>query len=116
MDGFASTGLAGAEGGFRVIVVDGACAAWEEGLHAASLRGRSRYFVRIVSTGAVGSGIERRRRGRPRCAAAPRRTYWYATMLVAQSGSTTSAGRGMSKRMRLSANCGSATCSMQRRQ
>jgi hypothetical protein len=82
-----------------------------------SLSGLSRYFARIASTG------EPRVRDRAGGGSEPaalsgraRRTYWYATMLVAQSGSTTSAGRGRSKRMRLSANCGSATCSMQRRQ
>jgi isochorismate hydrolase len=38
-------------------VVDDACAAWEEGFHAASLRSLSRYFARIASTGEVVSGI-----------------------------------------------------------
>jgi nicotinamidase-related amidase len=48
-----------AERGFQVIVVDDACAAWEEAFHAASLRSRSRYFARIASTGEVLEGIER---------------------------------------------------------
>lgn len=101
------------------MIADDACAAWEEGFHAASLRSLSRYFARIASTDRRGRVRDRGGGGRRRDAlsgTAPRRAYWYATMLVAQSGSTTSAGRGMSKRMRLSANCGSATCSMQRRQ
>ena len=97
--GVESSARHAAERGFQVIVVDDACAPWEEGCHAPGLRARSRDGSEPAAPG-----------GRAR------RTYWYATMLVAQSGSTTSAGRGMSKRMRLSANCGSATCSMQRRQ
>jgi len=48
-----------AERGFQVIVVDDACAAWEEAFHAASLRSLSRYFARIASTGEVLEGIER---------------------------------------------------------
>jgi isochorismate hydrolase len=57
MDVFTSTRLAEE---LRVggIVVDDACAAWEEGFHAASLRSLSRYFARIASTGEVVSGIE----------------------------------------------------------
>lgn len=38
-------------------MVDDACAAREEGFHAASLRSLSRYFARIASTGEVVSGI-----------------------------------------------------------
>jgi nicotinamidase-related amidase len=57
--GVESSARHAAERGFQVIVVDGACAAWEEGFHAASVRGLSRYFVRIASTGEVVSGIER---------------------------------------------------------
>jgi nicotinamidase-related amidase len=48
-----------AERGFQVIVVDDACAAWEEAFHAASLRSLSRYFARSASTGEVLEGIER---------------------------------------------------------
>src|SRR5258705_11650356 len=39
--------------GFQWIVVDDACAAWEEAFHAASLRSLSRHFARIASTGEV---------------------------------------------------------------
>jgi biuret amidohydrolase len=48
-----------AERGFQVIVVDDACAAWEEAFHAASLRSLSRYFARIASTGEVLEALER---------------------------------------------------------
>jgi len=41
-----------------VIVVDDACAAWEEAFHAASLRSLSRHFARIASTGEVLAAIE----------------------------------------------------------
>lgn len=58
MDVFASTRHA-AERGLQVIVVDDACAAWEEGFPAASPSGLSRYFTRIASTGEVVSGIAR---------------------------------------------------------
>src|SRR5229473_2025022 len=44
--------------GFQVIVVDDACAAWEEAFHAASLRSLSRHFARIASTGEVLAAIE----------------------------------------------------------
>jgi nicotinamidase-related amidase len=57
--GVESSARHAAECGFQVIVVDDACAAWEEGFHAASLRVLSRYFARIASTGEVVSGIER---------------------------------------------------------
>lgn len=57
MDVFTSTRLAEE---LRVggIVAADACAAWEEGFRAASLRSLSRYFARITSTGEVVSGIE----------------------------------------------------------
>ncbi|HZP34952.1 MAG TPA: isochorismatase family protein [Methylomirabilota bacterium] len=48
-----------AERGFQVVVVDDACAAWEEGFHAASLSALSRYFARIATTGEVVAGVER---------------------------------------------------------
>jgi nicotinamidase-related amidase len=48
----------GEAAGFQVIVVDDACAAWEGGCHAASLRSLWRYFARIASTGEVVAGLE----------------------------------------------------------
>jgi hypothetical protein len=56
-----------AERGFQVIVVDDACAAWEEAFHAASLRSVARYFARIASTRESwkGSGGRREPAGRP---------------------------------------------------
>ena len=41
------------------MVVEDACAAWEEAFHAASLRSLSRYFARIASTDDVVAGVER---------------------------------------------------------
>lgn len=48
-----------AERGFQVIVVDDACAAWEETFHVESLRNLSRYFARIAATEEVVAGLER---------------------------------------------------------
>ena len=48
-----------AERGFQVIVVDDACAAWEEAFHVESLRNLSRYFARIAATEEVVAGLER---------------------------------------------------------
>ena len=57
--GVESSARHAAERGFRVVVVDDACAAWEEAFHAASLRTLSRYFARIATTGEVVAGVER---------------------------------------------------------
>ena len=57
--GVESSARHAAERGFRVVVVEDGCAAWEEGFHAASLSGLSRYFARIASTGEIVVGLER---------------------------------------------------------
>lgn len=57
--GVESSARHAAERGFRVVVVEDACAAWEEGFHAASLSALSRYFARIATTEEVVAGVER---------------------------------------------------------
>ena len=57
--GVESSARHAAERGFQVVVVEDACAAWEEAFHAASLRSLSRYFARIATTDDVVAGVER---------------------------------------------------------